>query len=259
MGKVSLSSLNALGSDIRQYHDSERLVPAAGQSRVGRFCGAIGRLLEETKQTVGDWKASWYSDYRHVGSGKSEEEYEADGRLALNGAFKTAVGLVPGGAFAIAADTEKQAVLIWAAAQTTTEPRLKAALENVALLKEGRAAGQGIGAATKFIPVVGQLPFADKVGRFAGKKAIDYASAKLSEVVATSDRAGLADILYEAAKAELSAEDWKDEPDPNSDAYTDPRHALYALVVLNVDRNVLRADLKTGDLAGRAYVRNALN
>jgi hypothetical protein len=259
MGKVSLSSLNGLSGDIQRYHDSERLIPPAGPSRVGRFCRAIGRLMDETKQTVGDWTASWYTDYRHIPSGKSDEEFEADGRLALNGAFKTAIGMVPGGAFSIAADTERQAVLIWAAATHTSEPQLKAALENVALLKEGRAAGQLAGAATKLIPVVGQLPLVDKAGRFAGKKAINYASAKLSEAVATSDRDGLADILYQAAKAELSAEDWKDEPDPNFDAYTDPRHALYALVVLNVDRGPLRHDLQTGDLSGRSYVRNALN
>jgi hypothetical protein len=259
MGKISLSSLHGLSGEIRQYHASEGLIPPAGPSRVGGFCRAIGRLIDETKQAVGDWKASWYTDYRLIPSGKSEEEYEADGRAALNEAFKTALGLVPGGPVAIAADTERQAVLIWAASTYTSEPQLKSALENIAVLKDGRAVGQFAGAATKLIPVVGQLPLVDKAGRFAGKKAINYVLTKLSEAVATSDRDGLADILYQAAKAELSAEDWKDEPDPKSDAYTDPRHALYALGVLNVNRDLLRHDLQTGQLDGRYYVRIALN
>lgn len=253
-----MSSLTGLSADIQRYHESEPLNPSAGPSALDRFCGTIGRLLEQTRETVGNWTPSWHSRYQRVGSGKSDAEFSADGRRALNEAFKTAVGLVPGGALAIAADTERQAILIWLAARETSEPTLKTTLEDVAILKDARAVGQFAGAATKLVPAIGQLPLVDSGGRFAGKKAINFAAAQLGAAAAEADRASVADALYQAAKLELASEDWRDKPAPQLADYKDPRHALYALVVLNVSLDVLRNDLENDGLDGRRYVTLAL-
>lgn len=256
------AALSAMGIRARANNsDREPLIPRDGPGTVDRFYGEIGRLQEQARDSTTNWVWSWFSDYRRIPSGKTDAEYQADGRRAMNAAVTKAVGKAPGGPIAIAADTEGQALLLWLASSGTSDRNLKTVLENVALLKEGRAAGQAAGAATSLVPVIGQLPLVDKAGKLVGNQAIKFATKKLSEAIAASDRDALAEHLHAAAVAELSAPEWRDKPPPGIANHDDPRHALYALAVLRVDMAVLKQDAEHDppEFEGRRYVRLALN
>jgi hypothetical protein len=254
---LTFASLERLEAE----NDSESLLPPQGPGALEQFYVQIGRLQDQLSLSGMNWVRSWYSSYQRIPSGKTDEEYQDDGRRAVNKAFTTLLGSLPGGPAAVAADTEGQAILIWKAAQGTPDKKLKSTLECVALLKEGKAGGQAGSAVVSMVPMIGQLPFVVKLGKKIAKKAMKAATKKLSEAIATSDRGQLATDLHAAAVEELTAEEWRALPDPKLIDYGDPRHAVYALVVLRVGLATIKADAKSTPpgLDGRLQILAAIS
>jgi hypothetical protein len=258
---LTLASLDTIVDTPGDDSASAPLIPQQGPNALEQFYVQIGRLQDQLSLSGMNWLRSWYSSYQRLPSGKTDEEYQDDGQRAVNKAFTTLLGSLPGGPAAVAADTEGQAILIWKAAQGTPDKKLKSVLESVALLKEGKAGGQAGSAVVSIVPVIGQLPFVAKLGKKIAKKAMKAATKKLSETIATSDRGQLATDLHAAAVEELAAQEWRALPDPQLTDYNDPRHALYALVVLRVGLATIKADAQSTPpgLDGRLQILAAIN